>query len=152
MESNDYNIPLSCFILSKCDQECFDESKESGQLPLWNGLTTRDNHLLSCLTQNMVVVGEVNWFWKSRKAISTTSANIGKPQKIILQNQQQLLGWLIFQRGHFLLPSPLPIKFPKQPWSWTIYRDWKMIRLARIQTLGSSPVEDVIGSSSFWSW
>ena len=151
---------MSCFILSKCDQECFDESKESGQLPLWNGLTTKDNHLFSYLTQNMVVVWKINWFWKSRKAISSTSANIGKPQKIILQNQQQLFGLVIISKGPFsieptmsALASPLPIKFPKQPWSCTIYRDWKMIRLASNQTFGSSPVEDVIlGSSSFWSW
>ena len=30
---NDYYVPLWCFIQSKCDRECFDVSKELGQLP-----------------------------------------------------------------------------------------------------------------------
>ena len=33
MVFNDYYVPLWCFIQSKCDRECFDVSKELGQLP-----------------------------------------------------------------------------------------------------------------------
>ena len=33
MVFNDYYVLLRCFIQSKCDRECFDVSKELGQLP-----------------------------------------------------------------------------------------------------------------------